>query len=156
MFRKMRRADKVMTDEGALELLHKCDYGVVSTIGSDGYPYGVPVNYASNNEAIYFHCAAEGHKLDNLMENSRVSFCAVGKNEIIADKFSTKYESVIVFGRAKVVIDDNEKKKALFAIIEKYSPDHIESGRKYIENDYSKTKVVKIEIEHITGKKAKQ
>jgi len=54
------------------------------------------------------------------------------------------------------VEDDNEKKEALLEIIKKYSPNYIESGKKYIESDFDKAKVVKIEIEHITGKKAKE
>jgi nitroimidazol reductase NimA-like FMN-containing flavoprotein (pyridoxamine 5'-phosphate oxidase superfamily) len=156
MFRKMRRMDKAMDEAAALELLKKCEYGIVSTIGSDGYPYGVPVNYAYKDGFLYFHCATTGHKLDNIMENSKVSFCAVGESEIISKNFSTKYESVILFGKASLVEDDNEKKEALLEIIKKYSPNYIESGKKYIESDFDKAKVVKIEIEHITGKKAKE
>lgn len=156
MFRKMRRMDKAMDEAAALELLKKCEYGVISTIGSDGYPYGVPVNYAYKDGIIYFHCATEGHKLDNIKENSKVSFCAVGNTKLIPDKFSTKYESVILFGNASIVEDDNEKKEALREIIKKYSPDFIESGEKYIASDFTKANIVKVKIEHITGKKAKE
>lgn len=156
MFREMRRANKAITREAAAELLHKCEYGTLSTIGSDGYPYGVPLNYACRDDALYFHCATEGHKLDNIEKNSKVSFCVVGDAKVIPEKFSTRYESVIVFGRANIVTDDNEKRAALFALIEKYAPDYTESGKKYISNDFNKTKVVRIDIEHITGKKAKE
>ena len=156
MFREMRRMDKAMNHEAAIELLHNCEYGTLSTIGSDGYPYGVPLNYAYKDNAIYFHCATEGHKLDNIVENSKVSLCVVGDTELIPEKFSTKYESVIVFGRANLVTDDNEKKAALLILIEKYAPDYTESGKKYISNDFNKTKVVRINIDHITGKKAKE
>lgn len=155
MFRKMRRMDKAMDEAAALELLKKCEFGIISTVGSDGYPYGVPVNYAYKDGFIYFHCATTGHKLDNIIENNKVSFCAVGESKIISEKFSTKYESVIIFGKASIV-DDDEKKEALLEIIKKYSPDFIESGKKYIESDFDKTLVVKIEIEHMTGKKAKE
>jgi len=155
MFRKMRRIDKAMDEAAALELLKKCEYGIISTVGSDDYPYGVPVNYAYKDGFIYFHCATTGHKLDNIKENNKVSFCAVGESKIISEKFSTKYESVIIFGKASIV-DDDEKKEALLEIIKKYSPDFIESGKKYIESDFDKTLVVKIEIEHMTGKKAKE
>ena len=156
MFKKMRRIDKAMDDEATIELLRKCEHGVFSTIGSDGYPYGVPMSYVCKDDAIYFHCATEGHKLDNITENKKVSFCVVGETKVIPEKFSTKYESVIAFGNAKIVTDGNEKKTALSAIIEKYAPDYTESGKKYISNDFEKTKVVRIDIEHITGKKAKE
>lgn len=156
MFRKMRRMDKAMDEAAALELLKKCEFGIISTVGSDGYPYGVPVNYAYKDGFIYFHCATTGHKLDNIIENNKVSFCAVGESKIISEKFSTKYESVIAFGKASIVEDDNEKREALLEIIKKYSPNFMESGKKYIENDCDKALVVKIEVEHITGKKAKE
>lgn len=156
MFREMRRIDKSMGNEAALELLHKGEHGVLSTIGSDGYPYGVPISYACKDDVIYFHCATEGHKLDNIAGSSKVSFCVVGDTKVIPEKFSTKYESVIVFGNASIVTNDDEKKSALLAIVKKYSPDYTESGRKYISNDFGKTKVIKMNIEHITGKKAKE
>jgi len=156
MFRKMRRIDKSMGNEAALELLHKGGYGVLSTVGSDGYPYGVPISYACKDDAIYFHCATEGQKLDNIEENSKVSFCVIGDTEVIPEKFSTNYESVIVFGNANIIANVDEKKSALLAIVEKYSPNYTESGKKYISNDFGKTKVIKMNIEHITGKKAKE
>ena len=156
VFRPMRRMDKAMDEEAALELLKRCEYGVLSTVGGEGYPYGVPVNYALKNRVIYFHCATEGHKLDNILENPKVSFCVVGDTEIISKNFSTKYESVILFGNASLVEDDNEKKEALLEIIKKYSPDYIESGKKYIASDFNKTKVVKVEIDHLTGNIAKE
>ncbi len=51
-------------------------------------------------DVIYFHCAPEGHKLENLSGNNKVSFCVVGKTQVLPDKFATNYESVIVFGTA--------------------------------------------------------
>ena len=56
-FREMRRMDRKISDNQARELLKNNTYGVLSTIGVDGYPYGVPLNYVFFNDAIYFHCA---------------------------------------------------------------------------------------------------
>lgn len=67
------------------------------------------------------------------------------------DKFSTKYESVVVFGRATEVFED-EKDLALFEIVKKYSPEYIEEGKEYIEKAKKRAKVIKISVEHITGK----
>lgn len=64
MFYEMRRKDRLLTEKEAKEILSEGEYGVLSTIGEDGYPYGVPVNYVYLNDSIYFHCAADvGHKL---------------------------------------------------------------------------------------------
>jgi nitroimidazol reductase NimA-like FMN-containing flavoprotein (pyridoxamine 5'-phosphate oxidase superfamily) len=151
MFREMRRQDKKIDNEEAAAILEAGEYGVLSTAGSNGYAYGVPVSYAYSRGSIYFHCAPEGQKLDNIKHNNKVSFCVVGSTEILPGNFSTKYESVIIFGKASEVYDD-EKREALVAILKKYSPGFMDKGMEYLKTDSCKTKVIKIEIEHVTGK----
>jgi nitroimidazol reductase NimA-like FMN-containing flavoprotein (pyridoxamine 5'-phosphate oxidase superfamily) len=130
------------------------EYGVLSTVSVDGQPYGVPVSYSYTGNVIYFHCALEGHKLDNLSSNNKVSFCVVGKTEVLPDKFATNYESVIVFGQAFEVMGD-EKHAGLVEILKKYSPGFMEKGLRYIAGDGYKAKVYKIVIESMTGKSRK-
>lgn len=156
MFRSMRRHDKGMIDNEALELLKNGDYGVLSMVGDEEYPYGVPLNYAYKEGQIYFHSALEGHKLDGIKRNNKVSFCVVGEIEILPNEFSTKYESVIVFGRVEEVKGENEKRSGLLEIIKKYSSDYVDKGIKYIDSDYKKTALFRITIEHMTGKKANE
>lgn len=151
MFREMRRKDRKLGKEEIFEILKKGEYGIFSTISQNGYPYGLPVNYVYTNGSIYFHCAVEGHKLDNIKNNDKVSFCVVGPTQILPDKFSTKYESVIVFGRA-IEVSGDEKNRALLELINKYSPDYIEQGKEYIQKKNKDSKVIKIKTEHITGK----
>lgn len=154
MFKPMRKKDRGLDDEQAARLLEKGRYGVLSTAGENGYAYGIPLNYAYHNEGVYFHCALEGSKLDNIRYNNRVSFCVVGDTEPLPDRFSYRYESVIVFGRAEEVFD-GEKEEALAALIQKYSGEFMEKGLQYIKRDGGKTKVFKIGIEHMTGKARK-
>lgn len=154
MFREMRRKDRELKNDEVIEILKNNSYGILSTVSQSGYPYGVPVNYVFFNNSIYFHCAVKGHKLDNILNDSKVSFCVVGQTCILPDKFSTKYESVVVFGRAVEVFDD-EKNRALLEILNKYSPDYIEKGKEYVKNSSKATKVIKISIEHISGKARK-
>jgi nitroimidazol reductase NimA-like FMN-containing flavoprotein (pyridoxamine 5'-phosphate oxidase superfamily) len=127
---------------------------MLSTIGANGYPYVIPVNYVYYSGSIYFHSAAEGHKLENIQNNSRVSFCVAADVELIPEKFSTKYKSIVIFGGAQEVFG-REKEDGLLALVRKYSPEFIDQGSRYIQDSKDKTKVVKIEIEHITGKAAK-
>ncbi len=147
----MRRSDKALSNDAAVKVLHEGEYGVLSTVGGDGQPYGVPLNYSIQDNYLYFHCALEGHKLDNLLLNEKVSFCVVGRTKVLPAEFTTEYESVIATGRA-VVVYGEEKNKALVSLVEKYSPEFIEEGRKYIEKLDNETKVVKIEIDSMTGK----
>ncbi|MGG7162352.1 pyridoxamine 5'-phosphate oxidase family protein [Clostridium ihumii] len=151
MLKKMRRKDKEIKNKEAMELLKKCDHGVLSTVDSNGYPYGVPISYVYKNDSIYFHCAIEGKKLENILCNDKVSFCVVGDTKLIPEKFTFKYESVIVFGIASEV-NDNEKNEVLLELIKKYAEDYVEKGKEYIINSCAKTRVIKIDIEHISGK----
>jgi len=151
MFHKLRREDRKMDDLDTIKLLEIGDFGVLSTINKNGYPYGVPLSYVYLNNNIYFHSAMEGNKISNILFNNKVSFCVVGESTILAEKFSMSYKSVIVFGKV-IEVNGEEKKDALTGLIAKYSSQFIEDGKKYIEKDEHKTKVIKLNIDHICGK----
>ncbi len=151
--RTMRRKDKEIETDEAISLLTKCEYGVLSTVGNDGQPYGVPLNYAYKDNCIYFHCALTGHKIDNIDNNPKVSFCTVGDTKVLPSEFSTNYMSVVVFGVASEV-QGAERYNALVLLLEKFSPEFIGEGKKYIEKKDKATRVFKIEIQHISGKRA--
>ena len=94
MFRKIRRKEKQLTAEECSEILAMAEYGTLATMGADGYPYAVPVNYVFHNSNIYLHCANVGHKLDNIGYCSNVSFNVVTDVwvvPLIPDKDVTEY-----------------------------------------------------------------
>jgi hypothetical protein len=153
--RELRRKDRAITEEEAIALLNKAEYGVLSTVNENGKPYGVPLNFCIIDLCIFFHCAIEGQKIDNIKQNKSVSFCVVGNTEILPDKFGTKYESVIVSGGVEEVFDIN-KQIALKGLLQKYSPEFFDKGLKYIEDLGEKTRVFKITINKLTGKARKQ
>jgi nitroimidazol reductase NimA-like FMN-containing flavoprotein (pyridoxamine 5'-phosphate oxidase superfamily) len=153
--KKLRRKDRALTEEEAMILLNKAEYGVLSTVTENGKPYGVPLNFCIIERCIYFHCAVEGQNIDNIKQNKSVSFCTVGNTKILPDKFGTKYESVIVAGEVEEVFDMN-KQIALEGLLHKYSPDFFDKGIKYIEGLREKTRVFKITINNLTGKARKQ
>ncbi len=151
MFREMRRSNKETSPEEVLAILESGEYGVLSVHGENGYPYGIPVNYIYFDDGIYIHCAHEGHKIEAITKDEKVSFCTVSQTELVPEKFTTKYKSVVVFGRASI-IEGQEKVRALGGLIKKYSPDYIDKGKKYIEAEKTGTTVIKISMEHTTGK----
>jgi nitroimidazol reductase NimA-like FMN-containing flavoprotein (pyridoxamine 5'-phosphate oxidase superfamily) len=153
--KELRRKDRAISEEEAIALLNKAEYGVLSTVTENGEPYGVPLNFCFIDHCIYFHCAVEGQKIDNIKHNKSVSFCAVGNTEILPDKFGTKYESVVVSGEVEEVFDMN-KQLALEGLLHKYSPEFVDKGMKYIEDLKEKTRVFKINIKKLTGKARKQ
>ena len=151
--REVRRKDKEIGTEEVIRLLTECKYGVLSTVGNDGQPYGVPLNYAYKDNCIYFHCALKGHKIDNIGDNSKVSFCVVGNTAVLPSEFTTNYVSAVAFGLASEV-HGKERYDALVLVLDKFSPEFMKEGKKYIEKLDKVTKVIKIKIEHISGKQS--
>ncbi|MBW1645803.1 MAG: pyridoxamine 5'-phosphate oxidase family protein [Deltaproteobacteria bacterium] len=149
--RTMRRKDREIAAGEARRLLEQAEYGVLSTVAKDGSPYGVPLNFCVIDDCLYFHCALEGQKIDNLEHQQSVSFCAVGKTEILPARFGTKYESVIIAGKVHEAFGQ-EKQLALEGLLRKYSPGFFDQGIKYIEDLREKTRVFKITIDKLTGK----
>lgn len=146
----MRRSDRAL--DAAESLLARGEYGILSTVDSTCQPYGTPLNYVVLDDAVYFHCAVEGTKLNNIIANPKVCFTVVVNTKILPDKFSTAFESVMAFGQASIVTDE-KKLAVLKALIDKYSPDYQEAGAAYIEKYRANTTVVKITIDHLTGKR---
>ncbi|MFZ5642963.1 MAG: pyridoxamine 5'-phosphate oxidase family protein [Bacillota bacterium] len=156
MFRKMRRKNQLLSQEETIEILQTCSTGVLGVIGDDNYPYTVPLNYVFKDDKLFFHCAKEGHKIDSIKKNDKVTFCVIEKDEVVPKAFATKFRSVVVFGKARILTDDSERRYALDSLIEKYSPDYPEEGKREIENDWNAVCVVEVKIEHMTGKSAKK
>jgi len=150
----MRRKDRRITNTETSSILEKGEYGILSTLSSHNEPYGVPLNYCLMDECIYFHCALEGTKINNINNNPKVSFCVVGRTEVLPDQFGTKYESCIVQGLASESFGE-EKQLALEGLVHKYSENFVSEGLKYIGKLKDKTRVFKISIESISGKARK-
>lgn len=148
---EMRRKDRLMPPEQAQALLENALYGVLATSGEDHAPYGVPINYACVGDTLYFHCASKGHKLENLAANPKASLTVVENAALIPQSFTCSFESVIAFGTVSVAEGD-EKRTGLEALIRKYSPDFWENGMRCIERTGAHTTVLKMKIEHLSGK----
>ena len=153
MNRAMIRKDRELEEKDAINVLENGLYGVLSTVGKDNMPYGVPISYIYLDNCIYMHCSKnEGHKLENIKYNDNVSFNVVTDIETIASAFSTKYMSVVIFGKIAIVEEAEEKEKAMKGILYKYSDKYIESGLKYLKDSFDKVNVLKIEVSEISGK----
>ena len=152
MFREVIDKERELDKTAALEIIKKGCYGVLSTIDENGYPYGVPVNYTWFDDCVCFHCAHKGHKIDNIQNSEKVSFCVVSKSDVLANEFDMDYESAIVFGKASKVTDDTKKENILLSILEKYSSEYMKAGKNYLKKFWDDTTVIIIKTDHITGK----
>ncbi len=149
----MRRHDRALAEAEAREILAQAEYGVLSSVGPDGKPYGVPLSFVLDGNALYFHSALRGRKLENLAACPAVSFVVAGKLKAVYDgNFGTLYESVIVEGHALPVPDQAEKYAALWKLGEKYLPEHAAQLDAAINRAIEKTAIYKVCIESLSGK----
>jgi nitroimidazol reductase NimA-like FMN-containing flavoprotein (pyridoxamine 5'-phosphate oxidase superfamily) len=154
MFREMRRKKQLLSKAETIEILQSCTSGVLAVTGDDDYPYAVPLSFAYKEGKLFFHFAKAGHKIDSIAKNNKVSFCVIKTDNVIQKTFTTHFRSAIVFGRARILTEDSEKKYALECLVEKYSPDYIPEGQSEIERDWNRVCVAEVKIEHMTGKAA--
>lgn len=153
MFREMRRKRQQLPTEEAVAILKKKTNGTLALYGDDGYPYAVPVSYVYADGKIYFHSAKMGHKVDAILRNDKVSFCVVERDEIRPAQFTTYFRSVIIFGKARILYDDDEKRAALILLAEKYS--YGETGMEAeMAKGFDHLLMIEIAIDQMTGKEA--
>ncbi len=151
MFRDMRRHDRELSQAEAWDILRRAEYGILATVGTDGWPYAVPLNHVLLGDVLYIHCALEGHKLENIAHEERVSYCAVASAQVVPSVLSTLYESAVVFGRASQVTEADEKRKALLALIRRFGGDS-QRAEESLESCRSEASLIRVQIERITGK----
>ena len=154
MFREMRRKKQQLSREETEGLLEKGTSGVLAVLGDGDWPYAVPLSYASREGKIYFHCAGSGHKLDAVRNCQKVSFCVVGQDQVIPEKYTTCFRSAIAFGRARILEEDAEKRKAILLLAEKYCPEQRAGWREEIDREWKNLCLVEITVDHLTGKQA--
>lgn len=157
MFRKMRRFKQALSREECIDILTTEKRGVLSVSGDNGYPYGVPIDFYYNSPSgkIYFHCAKEGHKLDSVRRNDKVSLTVIDGGTPRDGHWSLDFKSVIVFGRIKEVEEHDKTLWAAEMLCRKFTDDE-----DYIkaEIDAAGNRVLCLELtpEHISGKKVNE
>ncbi len=155
MIRPMRRINQALTSEQSQMILDQGSYGVLACLGDDDYPYAVPLNYVYFEGKLYMHSAKEGHKLASISKHNKVSFTVVGNDTVVSEKYTTVFTSVIAFGRASLATGE-EHKKAFLALNDKYCADRPDKERMEAALNCNRAVIIAIEIEHLTGKQAKE
>ncbi len=155
MFREMRRKKQLLSNKENIELLEKGTSGVLALLGDNEYPYAVPVSYVYDNSRIYFHGAKAGHKIDAIRKCSKASFCVIARDEIFPEKYTTIFKSVIVFGKIRILEDENEMREAVERLAVKYHPtDSIENRNQEITREWKALCMMELSVEHMTGKES--
>jgi len=154
MFREIRRKKNTISDVAAKLLLTNEKRGIFAVNGDDGYPFAVPVNYYydEQNEKIYFHGAKSGHKVDSLKKSDKICFTVYGNESFREDDWAPYVESVVVFGRCRLIEDSKITEDRVRELAMKYYPG-IDEVEEEINKSIKAVQLYEITIEHMCGKK---
>ena len=155
-FREMRRKRQQLSEAESVALLKKATSGTLALLGDNGYPYAVPISYVYSEGKLYFHSALSGHKVDAIRNCDKASFCVIAKDDVQPEKFTTFFRSVIAFGRIHIIEDEAEKLKTARMLGNRYNPNHEEALQNELENGLPRMLMIRLDIEHLTGKEAKE
>jgi len=150
----MRRKRQQLSDEDCLAILERSTSGTLALLGDNDYPYAVPISYVYANNSLFFHSALSGHKIDAIKNHDKASFCIIDKDEIHGDEYTTYFRSVIAFGQIMIIEDPSEKLIAAQMLGRKYNPGQEKALEKEIKKGFSRMAIIRMEIEHVTGKEA--
>ena len=151
---KVRRQDRLLDESSARELLRTGEYGVLSLQREDAPGgYGVPLSYVWDGaDHIFIHCAPAGRKLRCIDRCDRVSFVVVGRTNVIPERFTTGYESVMADCTATYDLSDDDRRQAMRLFVAKYCPAHTAMGNDYIEKSFHRTRVLRLTIHTLSAK----
>lgn len=154
MKRAMRRGKQALTKTEITAVLMRNTSGVLALNGDGGYPYTVPLSYVYLAGKIYFHCAKAGYKLDAIEHSAKASFCVIDRDKVVPEAFSTDYISVIVFGKAHIVTDEEEKRFSIGLLAGKYGTGDEEAAEREIKKEWKGLMMIRFDIEEMSGKAA--
>ena len=151
MFREMRRFKQQISEEECIRILKEQPRCVLSMSGDDGYPYGIPMNHLYMDGHLYFHGAKEGHKIDAISKCDKVSYCVYDQGYRKEGEWALNINSVVVFGRIRVV-EDEEKKREICTLLTRKFTDDEEYLQKELKNVFLRVNCLELIPEHMTGK----
>ena len=157
MFRPIRKKKNEISIEAAEQLLLQCRRGVLAVNGVEGYPYAIPINFYFDKETrkIYFHGAKAGHKVDALRCCDKVCFTVYGNETIKGEAWAPFMQSVVVFGKCRLMENGPAAMARLKQFAMKYYP-----KEQLVDEEITKAgkavQLFEIKIEHLSGKEVEE
>lgn len=149
----MRRTDREKDAAFALDVIDRSHWAALATVNEDGTPYCIGLNVARAENTLYFHCAKEGQKLENLLRNPAV--CLLFVCYANPTRFTCEYKSAVVTGTARAVLDAEGKKRAMERICQHFTPEHMGNFKRSMSASQEKMMVWQVDIETLSGKENK-
>ena len=152
MFRAMGRIKQQISQEECIRVLKEQPRGVLSMIGDEGYPYGIPLNHLYLDDGhIYFHCGKHGHKIDAIAKCDKVSYCVYDQGYRRDGEWALNISSVVVFGRIREVTDKDRMREICTLLTKKFTDDD-EYLQRELRDSFKNVKCLELIPEHMTGK----
>jgi nitroimidazol reductase NimA-like FMN-containing flavoprotein (pyridoxamine 5'-phosphate oxidase superfamily) len=157
---RLQRPELACDDAWIREFLGRAQVGYVATRWEE-QPFITPTTfwYDPESHVIYFHSAPVGRLRANIDRHDQVCFAASQSGRLlpsnVALEFSIQYESVVAFGCARLLRKLDEKRLALYGLIEKYFPD-MRPGEQYrpiTDAELKQTAVYAMAIDSWSGKR---
>lgn len=157
MFRPIRKIKNQISEEAAGALLQSARRGVLAVNGDEGYPYAIPVNFWYDNaqQKIYFHGARAGHKVDAVKACDKVCFTVFGNEQVKDEAWAPYLQSVVVFGRCRLLEHGAESLALVKRLAMKYYPEERLADEE-IEASGAAVQMFEITIEHLSGKEVQE
>ena len=157
VFRPMRRFRQQVSTEECIRVLTEEKRGVLSMLGDNGYPYGIPMNHWYDPEGgkLYFHGAKTGHKIDSIKKHDKVSYCVFDAGFRKEGEWALNVTSVVVFGRISPVTDENKIRQIGEHLLRKFTDD-AEYIQKEVRDALPRAQCLELTIDHMTGKLVKE
>ena len=157
MFRPLRKKKNEIGTDAAKDLLRSSRRGVLAVNGDEGYPYAIPINYFydEENNRILFHGAKAGHKVDSLKKSDKVCFTVFGNETIRDEQWAPYLQSVVVFGRCRLVESREDTLGMVKTFALKYYPNEAMVNDEIALSGMG-VQMFEIEIEHMSGKEVQE
>jgi len=156
-----RKHCEIMDPKEILRILASTNIGRMATVDAEGYPYITPLNFVYHEGCVYFHCAPEGEKLDNLKRNPRVGFEVDVPLAYLQVDFNPErdpcrthqlYHCVIIRGSARIVPDGELKTAVLNALVAKHEGNRNFPAVAADSANYKACRVIEIKPGKMTAK----
>ena len=157
MFRPVKKKVNEISISSAKDLIKRSRRGILAVNGDNGYPYAIPINYLYDKESqkIFFHGSKVGHKVDAIKKSDKICFTVYGNEQIKEETWAPYLQSAIVFGRCKLIEDEDRAMKVLIDFAMKYYPS-VSMVEAEMKKAAKATQMFEITIEHISGKEVQE
>lgn len=134
------------------------DEATIAHLGfvEDGRPLVIPTLHARDGDLVYVHGSAASRTLEAMAGGAEVCLTASLLDGLVlakaAFRHSVNYRSVMLFGRARLVVEEEEKLLALERFVERLVPGRWADVRPPAPNELRATKVLALPIEEASAK----